>query len=151
MRTNKITVLAVGGAFALGMLGANAMGDDVDDWGQVRSVQLEQDDNRDDERDERQKDDRRIDGARDDDVVDVEQRDEDDDDSSGGDTNSGGTNDGAKDNTGTGTSRPTGNDSVDAPSVVAAPAPAPAPVYDDYSDDGGAYYGGSGGSDYGDS
>jgi hypothetical protein len=147
---NRITVLAVGGAFALGAFGSNALGDDSPDWeDDLRAVHIAQgnDDQREDRRDDGKKE-RRLDGARDDDVVDVELKDEDEDSSGGGDTNSGGTGDGAKDNTGSGGSRPTGGDSVNAAGVAAAPAPA-APVYDDYSDDGGAYYGG--GSDYGDS
>ena len=114
MTQNRMTVLAVGGAFALGAIGSNALGDDSESWEELRAVQTAQaDDSGDDEpRDDRENDDQhRIDGARDDDVVDVEPRDEDDDrDSGGGDTNSGGTDDGAKDNTGTGTNRPTGGD-----------------------------------------
>lgn len=143
--TNRTTVLAVAGAFALGALGASALADDGEDWDAVRTVDLTQQEQDDDRGDDKQ---RRID-LRDEDDVDVEPRDEDDDDrSGGGDTNSGGTGDGAKDHTGTGTSRPTGADSADVPSVASAPAAAPAPVYDDYSDDG-AYRGG--GSDYGSS
>src|SRR5919108_461778 len=85
MRSNRMTVLAVGGAFALGALGANALADDGETWDELSAVEIAQGEDRDDSddqrRDDRRGDDdkRRIDGARDDDVVDLEPRDEGDD------------------------------------------------------------------------
>jgi hypothetical protein len=84
-----------------------------------------------------------------------------DDGTNGGDNTGDGDDTGGNDGTGGGDG--TGNDvsaglgdgtrgggvTQDGDTSVAAPAPAPAPVYDDYSDDAGQYYGGSddGGSD----
>ena len=36
MRSNRMTVLAVGGAFALGAFGANALADDGETWDELR-------------------------------------------------------------------------------------------------------------------
>ena len=155
MTTNKLTILAVGGAFAAGAFGTAALGDDESQFERVPAVQMADDerDDRDERRDPDDRSDRRIDGVRDDLAADVDERDEEDDDGDSNnvpDTNSGGTNDGADDRSGSAGNQPTGDDSVASVSVAQAPAPAPAPapVYDDHSDDGG-YYGG--GSDYGDS
>ena len=161
MAPNRITILAAVGAFTVGAVGANALGDDGPSWGDLDAVQVaaqERDDQRDDgqpkDDDQGNKDDKRLDGKRDDDDVDVELRDDEDDDDDTGnrDADSGGPWDaddsgtaGGKDRTG-GRHGGTGGDSVEqasiAPAPAPAPTPAPAPVYDDYSDDGGgAYYG----------
>ena len=121
---NKLTVLAVGGAFAIGAVGSNALADDDDSSGPVNPVKVAQEerDHRDDERreDDRERDNGQGQAARDDDDVDVEPRDDDDDEGgSDGDSNSA---------------------VVPAPAPAPAPEPAPAPAAPVY-DDGGSDYG----------
>ena len=81
MISTRLTIIAVIGAFALGTLGANALGDDGPSFGDLDAIQLAAGREDDDQRDDEGKgDDGHLDGKRDEDDIDVDPRDDDDDD-----------------------------------------------------------------------
>jgi hypothetical protein len=165
----RLVVFALIAALAIGGVGAAIGSDGDDELAALEEIELRKDDASGevelvgDEGDDDQTGDR--DNTRGDDGTNAGHNTGDGDGTDGNDGTGHGDNtpdgDGTRGNDGTGGGDGTGNDAsagfggddtlggggasfegdTAPPAAAPAPAPAPAPVYDDYSDDGGAYYG----------